>query len=73
MALSRGFEMARDGPDDCVFKRFGRQAPGGPVRLSRNQTVRGFCQRKLGCEGQGGELAFPNDKTIPFSVFQDEP
>ena len=33
----------------------------------------GLSQRKLGCEGQGGELALPNDKAIPFSVLQDEP
>ena len=33
--------------------------------------VPGLCQRKLGCEGQGGEIALPNDKAILFSLLQD--
>ena len=31
------------------------------------------CQRKLGCDGLGGFVALPDDKSFPFSLLQNQP
>ncbi len=43
------------------------QGPHQPVGVGvqeQAQLVGGHCQRKLGCEGQGGDLASVHDQTI---------
>ena len=49
---------------------------GDVVRLGALHGVatplHGPCQRKLGCEGQEGDLASWHDQTQPISVFQDQ-
>ncbi|SHK24599.1 GMC oxidoreductase [Shimia gijangensis] len=42
------------------------------LRVLTQAHTEGQCQRKLGCEGQGGDLASVHDKALSFSLFQNQ-
>ena len=54
------------------WNRFGLMF-AAEIRRKRIQQLRGHCQKKLGCEGEGADLAFSHDKTLAISLLQNQP